>query len=123
MSNEWIEKLQPGDRVFVDIGPWLIGSTRYVFRMVERTIKTLIILDNGQRFKKATGRDMHKVAKWSCTPILRQYTKELYRKVMDEQEVNRISSRMGDVEWRKLPLETLKQVEDIVDESRAKLNG
>ena len=109
--SEWYENLKPGDRVFVERGGFYRGSG---IDTVERLTPTLIVMKSGLRFKRKNGHE-HGGDAWHGS-FLRKLTQERMERIEVEKLTHRMRSK---VDWSKVPLSTLRDIADKLDE----LNG
>ena len=97
----WLANLKVGDRVIV------AGVEDYV-TTVDRLTKTLIILKNKTRFNK----DGHPPGSWSRT-YLEEPTEERVNVI---RQAN-LAWMLHQYDWKKLPLETLRKVRELMQNS------
>jgi hypothetical protein len=100
--DEWLVGLAAGDEVAIVSRGW--GGTNVRFQLVERTTKTLVILGDGGRYRKATGRP----------PASDHRSDSLSRptqKLRDHRERCDLVRKVGTVKWREVDLDTLRAVD------------
>ena len=112
--SEWYENLKPGDLVEVQRGGVYQGS---VIDTVERLTPTLIVLESGLRFKRINGLE-YGGSEWNGN-YLRQMTQERIERIEAGNLAYRIRIKISKVDWSKVPLSTLRDISDKLDE----LNG
>jgi hypothetical protein len=98
----WLDDLKPGDRV--------IFSNRSLRRVstVGRTTKTLIILDDGGRFRKTDGFSPGGNV-WDLRCI-KQLTPAYEDEILEERRRTNMVDKLNRTFWTRLPTETLEKV-------------
>ena len=108
-NKEWLQNLKPGDKV-------IVKRQRYrgdIIGVVERITKTLLILENGTRFRRRDGNTPGD-GYYSSLQWLREYSQEEGERIEREQTVRRMVCTLNNIQWENLPLNVLLQVEALV---------
>ena len=85
-------------------------------RTVERTTKTQIVIDNATRFNRKTGRVVGGDT-WSTTVLLIPTAEEIHKARLG-LEKRRLADTLSRYRWGTLPLETLRAVRELIDQSQ-----
>jgi hypothetical protein len=104
----WIDELKPGDVVAVRIE---YGS-RHVLHTVARLTTTQVILDNGDRFRRATGGEITSSA-WNRS-ILEFPTEKIRAEVLRRIQLDRLKH----AKWHELSDHQLARGVAILDEKK-----
>jgi len=102
-NKEWLESLKPGDHVALN------GSCNsYLIRVVSRLTKTLIVLDNGYRIRRNSGRIAGSSIrnKSSITPV----TDEIRSKI----RAGNLKYKISMIDFKSLSNEKLERILAIV---------
>jgi hypothetical protein len=97
--NEWIQNLKAGDHVIVSNGGY--GYVRTTGQ-VERVTNTLVVLSNGERYRRRDGRRAGS-SSWSGA-YLREATPEAMQEMLDAQERVKIVHALRDANWNAMTL-------------------
>ena len=98
-AQEWRDSLGAGDEVAVLSRG--LGGPNVRFQLVERTTKTLVILGDGGRYRKATGRAPGGDPRGE---VLARAT----QKLRDHRERCDLVHKLGSVKWRNIDLDALR---------------
>ena len=105
MNNEWLQNLKPGDKVIRRSGG--VGAVDYI-ETITRVTPTQIVIGNA-RYRKDTGREVGGYDRWHSI-WLEEATPEATRKVEATFKRLKLVRELSNMEWGKLPLETLEAV-------------
>lgn len=109
-DREWLESLKPGDVVAVEYSHGSNGRT-FGLRKVGRVTATQVVTNNGDRFRKVTGRLVGQDGYYFTTLV--PPTDEIRLSILRERLVVRLNA----VPWRALPLETLEKIVALLPEN------
>lgn len=115
----FLKRLKPGDDVIVYYGGGVGGDRREVAK-VQRLTKTLIVLDNGLKFLKSSGRKYGGGSgrTWTC---LEEATPDKVAQVMAEQRKLCMVRFLSGVNWASLPVDVLEKVGAIVKQTKGEM--
>lgn len=108
MNHEFVKDLKPGDKV--------ITHDRYntMVRTVSKITKTMVVLDNGERFNRESGREVGRSDIWYWTS-LEQYTEERENTLAYEKKLVLARTFIrNNVSWKSMPDEVVLAVLELV---------
>lgn len=108
MSSEWLDNLKAGDMVAMNTSH---GRRTVIIKKVERATKTLVFVD-GQKYRRDTGRPIPRRT-WDTRPCIEEPTPDLVAIATRE----RLVIKASDTSWSTLPVESLRKVLEIVEET------
>lgn len=108
-EQEWLDSLTTGDTVIVN------GRHRSSLSKVERLTKTLIILENGERFRKKGGRKSGDHNPWGNTYII-QPTSDRLERMANSRFRNKLRIKVSELE------STVRNLGDIDKGTRKEVN-
>lgn len=110
-NNDWLKDLKAGDTVIVS--PGASYNPDYLDKVI-KTTATQIHCGNC-KFRKSDGRQMG--GRVFHTAWLEEPTPAAVEAIHLREEVGRLARKFADLNWRKLPLAALEQIERIVAEN------
>ena len=109
MSDEWINKLKAGDKVYVK-SSGLGSTTRHNLTTVKKiTPKGYVRTEDGSLFRNGTC----KTSEWSWVDLA-QWTQEIEDKLKAKAHFNQLAHSINAVDARTLTLEQVQKIFDII---------
>ena len=108
--NEWLKKIQVGDKVIVSGGGAM--STDYIAEVGRLTKTQIILTESSTKYRRESGRQLGGSC-WS-TRWLRETNEDKLTKIKDDEETRQAIYYLDDFKWRKLSLESLRAVLKVV---------
>lgn len=112
MDTKFVADLKKGDQVVVNN---IFYNPKV--KTVERTTKTLVVLDNGTRFKRTNG-DASGMGNTFHSSWLAEGTPEAIAEVKDQNRRNQLVNYFAETIWRKLPTSDLEEIAKLVRDKR-----
>lgn len=113
MDNDksWLDGLKKGDEVAVWRSSY--GSGYYELKPVEKVLSKHVVVGSS-KFRRDTGRQAGET--WHPA-YLHQATDELKAQIANARRINQLAQKFNGIKWSKLPLETLKAIDELLSKN------